>query len=184
MNNEKKIIDKIINDANAEVAEIMQKANANAEKRLNEARDIASGKLDKAMDQAKIEADQAKFKEISNAEMISRKRILSTKQNLIEEVLLKTKQNLLSKKDDIEIILTMIKKANVNKSMEVILPFNSKSLQVGIENAGYKVSSENRDFSGGFILKSGDIEYNYSFESILSVEKEELEQLAAKILFN
>ena len=38
-------------------------------------------------------------------------------------------------------------------------------------------------FLGGFIVKNGDIEYNYSFESIITVEKEAIRQAAAEILF-
>ena len=52
-----------------------------------------------------------------------------------------------------------------------------------IENLGYKVAEETRENEGGFVIKKGDIEYNYSFESIISVEKEDIDQAAAKILF-
>ena len=48
---------------------------------------------------------------------------------------------------------------------------------------GYKVSDETRDIEGGFVVKNGDIEYNYSFKSIITVEREDILQLAAGILF-
>ena len=48
---------------------------------------------------------------------------------------------------------------------------------------GLKVSEETRDIDGGFVVKNGDIEYNYSFKSIISVEREDILQLAAGILF-
>lgn len=47
----------------------------------------------------------------------------------------------------------------------------------------FTLSAQTADISGGFIVKNGDIEYNYSFESIITVEKEEIQQIAAKILF-
>ncbi|MBR5468569.1 MAG: hypothetical protein IKU80_04980, partial [Firmicutes bacterium] len=52
-----------------------------------------------------------------------------------------------------------------------------------IEKLGYKVAEETREVGSGFVIKKGDIEYNYSFESIISVEKEDIDQAAAKILF-
>ncbi len=48
---------------------------------------------------------------------------------------------------------------------------------------GFTLSGRTADMNGGFIMKNGDIEYNYSFESIITVEKEEIQQIAAKILF-
>ena len=54
----------------------------------------------------------------------------------------------------------------------------------GAYKKGIKVSDETRDITGGFIVKKGDIEYNYSFEAIIAVEHEYIEQIAAEILFN
>ena len=45
------------------------------------------------------------------------------------------------------------------------------------------VSEETRELEGGFIVKKGEIAYNYSFEAILTVETENIEQISAEILF-
>ena len=45
------------------------------------------------------------------------------------------------------------------------------------------ISDKAADINGGLIIRNGDIEYNYSFGSIISIEKEEIQQIAAKILY-
>lgn len=78
----------------------------------------------------------------------------------------------------------MITTAKKEEGNEIILSSADKeAFGKDIENLGYKVSDECRDVNGGFVIKNGDIEYNYSFESIISVEKEEINLTAAKILF-
>lgn len=184
MNNEKKIIDKIIADANTKASEILTQARLETDNKLKEAQQEAQKLTDLQMEKAKIEAEKAKAKELSSADMIAKKRILSTKQKLIEEALSQAKQKLITENNE-TIILKMLKDAKVNNSMEVILsPTDSDKFKKAIEAEGYKVSNETRDILGGFILKDGDIEYNYSFEAIIEVDKEELELVAAQILFN
>ena len=52
-----------------------------------------------------------------------------------------------------------------------------------VKEKGFVLSEKTADIKGGFIVKNGDIEYNYSFESIITVEKEAIRQAAAEILF-
>lgn len=187
MNNENKIIDKIIADANSKAEEILSQARLEAGNKLKEFENEAKKQTDIAIENAKVEATQARAKEISSADMIAKKRILTTKQMLIAEAIEKAKQKLLNQNDSEteSTILEMLKSSGANNETEIILPQKSNiELKMAIEKAGYKVSKEVRDISGGFVLKQGDIEYNYSFESIIAVEREVLEQLAARILFS
>ena len=73
-------------------------------------------------------------------------------------------------------------------SKEVTFPLSQKdkqneALMSKMAEKNIVVSDETRDLEGGFIVKKGEIEYNYSFEAILTVEKENIEQIAAEILF-
>ena len=52
-----------------------------------------------------------------------------------------------------------------------------------LKDMGYNVSGETRDIEGGFVVKKGDIEYNYSFKSMIMVQREEISYLASEILF-
>ena len=81
-------------------------------------------------------------------------------------------------------IVTMINTAE--KGEEVIFSQKDKQnemLMAKMAENQVTVSNETRPLDGGFIVKKGEIEYNYSFEAILTVEKENIEQIAAEILF-
>ena len=187
VNNESKIIDKILSDSNAKKEEILAQAKAEVNAQIEEAKLKAQKETQAAMESAKIEAEKAKAKELSSADMQAKKKILAKKQELIEQTIQKVKEKLLSlsEAENEKVILSMLEKVGVNSEVEVILPSKAQSaLKEAVKKAGYKISDEARDILGGFIIKDGDIEYNYSFESIIIVQREELEQTAAKILFN
>lgn len=185
MNNENKIIDKIIADANQKAEEILAQARLEADEKLKAYEIQAKKETDISMETAQSEAVKAKAKEISSADMTAKKRILSAKQNLIEKAIEQAKEKLLNEKNNEQTILDMLKNIKMDSSMEIIMSLKDViRFKSAIDKAGYKLSEQTRDITGGFILKSGDIEYNYSFESIIAVEKEDLEQLAAQILLN
>lgn len=187
VNNESKIIDKIIADANAKKDEILAQANDEVNVKIEDAKVKAQKETNAAMEIAKVEAEKAKAKEISGADMQAKKKILAKKQELIEQTIQKAKEKLLSlnEAENEKTVLSMLSKVGVNSTTEVVLSSKAtESLKTAIKKAGYKISTETRDISGGFILKDGDIEYNYSFESMIIVEREQLEQTAAKILFS
>lgn len=187
VNNESKIIDKIISDAKVKADEILTQAKSEADEKIKVAQQKAKVQLDAAMESAKVEADKAVAKELSGAQMLAKKKILEVKQRLIEQAIQQAKDKLLSfsGSEKEAVILSMLQAAVTNKNIEVILsPKDNLSLKPTLEAQGYKVSDAVRDILGGFILKDGDIEYNYSFEAIIAIQREELEQISANLLFN
>ena len=158
MNDGKIIIDKII----AEAEEVAKASLAKGQKEADAVLKAAQEKVNKELDvfdrNAQAEAEKAAAKEISGAQMQAKKAILETKQEILAETIAEAEKRLVSKKDAARL-------ADVVKENE------------------FTLSAQTADISGGFIVKNGDIEYNYSFESIITVEKEEIQQIAAKILF-
>ncbi|MBQ4347888.1 MAG: hypothetical protein IJC39_05530 [Firmicutes bacterium] len=184
--NGQNIIDKILSDAKAEAAVIIEQAEAEAGKIIADAEQKSEKELISLERLSRDEADKAAAKEISAAEMAAKKMILVQKKECIENVInaAKAKLTSLSGAEYEQMILKMLGNFADSKACEVILSAKDKEVLKGaLDAAGYKVSAETRDFDGGFVLKKGDIEYNYSFESIISVEKEEIEKIAAEILF-
>jgi len=184
--NGQNMIDKILADAKAEAKIITDAALKEAEVVL----EVANAKAQKESAAlgalAQAEADKAAAKEISSAQMLAKKMILTQKQSILEEVISAAKAKLLSL-TDVEykvIIIGMLDKAEIDKDSEIIFSKKDKN-DFGKEVAasGYNLADETRDIDGGFVVKKGDIEYNYSFESIISVEKENIEQIVAEILF-
>ena len=184
--NGQNMIDKILTDAKAEARKITDEAEREAEAVLEAARAKAQKESAALGELAQAEADKAAAKEISSAEMQAKKMILTQKQTILEEVIASAKAKLLSltEMEYKVIIIGMLDKAEIDKDAEIIFnPKDKAAFGSEISEKGYHISNETRDIDGGFIVKKGDIEYNYSFESIISVEKEDIEQIAAEILF-
>lgn len=187
MGNEQKMIDRIIDDANKEAQEILDKAKSEADIKIKSANEKAEKEMASYTKLAQAEAEKAAAKEISGAYMEAKKQILSKKQQLLEDVILEAKNKLLNFKDSEyeKTILNMLEKANCDNDSEIVLSKKDNTiLKDALAKKGIKVSKETRDITGGFVVKKGDIEYNYSFEAIIAVEHEEIEQIAAEILFS
>ena len=186
MNNGQNIIDKIIADAKSEAEIIVEVAQKEANDILNTAKAKVEKEETELMLLAKAEAEKIADKEISSAQMQAKKMVLAKKQEIISEVIASAKEKLFSLAD-IEykvIILGMLEKAIVCENSELIFSKKDKELLgSSLKELGYKISDETREIEGGFVVKDGDIEYNYSFTSIMTVEKEDIEQLTAQILF-
>lgn len=186
MNDGKIIIDKIIEKAETEVKAIKAKAQREVDEILSIAEEKAmKDKMDFA-NEADLEAEKAKAKEISSAQLQGKLAILETKQALIEEVVLEAQKRLETLPDAqyAEVVSAMLEKIGKATGTEIMVSKKDKErLASVIAKNGFTLLEETREISGGFIVKDGDVEYNYSFESILTVEQEEIRQIAAKILF-
>ena len=186
MGNGQNIIDKIIADAKAEAEKIEAAARAEAEKTVAAAMAKAERESLRMENIGKEEADKTAAKQISSAQMKAKQMILAAKQGCIEKTIEEAKKELnnLTDAEYKVVVLNMIVAAKAEKESEIILSKEDKeAFGKDIEKLGFAVSEETRPIDGGFVIKNGDIEYNYSFESIISVEKEDIEQTAAKILF-
>lgn len=186
MNDGKIIIDKIIADADETVKKIMADAKEQADTIIKEAEDKAAkekARSDKAVNEEK---EKLCAKQISGAEMQAKKAVLSQKQQILEEVIEEAEKRLISLPDAqyTEVIGKMLD--NIDKSLgtEVIVAEKDRNrLADVIREKGFVLSDRTEEINGGLIIRNGDIEYNYSFGSIISIEKEEIQQIAAKILF-
>ena len=94
----------------------------------------------------------------------------------------------LGKKSYQDIIKKMLLKVAKSGSGEIIISKEDRkritpSFIKNI-NEELKISKEDREISGGFILKREKIEVNNSFESLFHSKREELELRLVKILFS
>lgn len=187
MSNQQKILDAILSEAKADADKIIGEAKAKADAVIDAAKAKANTEKEAAMKIAGNEAEKAYAKEISGAEMKSKKMILAAKQKAIADVVsgVKNKLGSLPEEEYSKFILSMVENAGIDKDSEILLPKKDfDAIKNVLTEKGFNVLKSEKDFNGGFIVRKGNIEYNYSFESILSVEREEIEQIAAKILFS
>ena len=186
MNDGKIIIDKIISDAEKVAAVTISQAQKEVDALLKAAKDKANRQLDQMDRDAHSEADRVKSKEISAADMQAKKAILETKQEILAEIIAEAEQRLVSMEDAeyAKVIGGMLSRLDKSLGTEVIVSKKDAArLADVVKENGFVLSEKTADITGGFIVKNGDIEYNYSFESIITVEKEAIRQTAAEILF-
>lgn len=186
MNDGKIIIDKIIEKAESEAKAVKDKANLEVEAILKAAEDKAKRESEALKRDAEAEASKIKAKAISGAELQGKIAVLEQKQAILEAVVAEAKKRLETLPDAqyAETIGGMLAKIDKAIGTEIIVAKADKErLAAVIQDKGFVLSEETREIDGGFIVRNGDIEYNYSFESIITVEQEEIRQIAAKILF-
>lgn len=181
-----KIIDKIIADAEGEVKKIMTAAEEKSAFIIGEATKKAENEYNLKYKEAEAEAKKAYDKEISGAEMKAKKIILEKKQEEIQNVLAESKNKLMNLGDEEykNVIINMLKNTKEAEGAEIIFSEKDKEpFKDAVASLGMKVSDETRDINKGFIVKKGDVEYNFSFEDIINVSREDLEYTAFEILF-
>ncbi len=186
MNDGKIIIDKIIAEAEEAAKKVLAKGQQEADAILKAAQEKADKEADVYDREAQAEAEKATAKEISGAEMQAKKMILETKQGILAEVIEEAEKKLLSLEDAeyAKVIGNMLDGLDKTLGTEIIVSAKDATrLAAVVKEKGFTLSDQTSDIGGGFIVKNGSIEYNYSFESIITVEKEEIQQTAAKILF-
>lgn len=186
MNDGKIIIDKIIEKAEAEAQAMRAQGKKQADAILLQAEEKAKKERQLAQTLAHAEGEKVSAKEISGAQLQGKIAILEVKQCLLEEVVVEAKRRLETLPDEQyqEVIGTMLLGLDPSFGNEILVNKGDRErLAAVIATKGYTLSSESREILGGFIVKNGDVEYNYSFESIISVEQEDMRQLAAQILF-
>jgi len=178
------IIEKIIADAKVEAKEIHDKAQREADALLASANQAADKKRVALLLLTQAEVEKAVSKEISGAVIQAKKRILQTKQECLEDILSTAKQRLysLKGKEYETVILSMLEQAEKGETI-IFSAKDREHLVTTVTEKGYSVSDETREVSAGFVVKKGDIEYNYTFEAIMAIQREEIEKIAAEILF-
>ena len=186
MNDGKIIIDRIMAEAETEIEAIVTQAEREANAIIQATEDKANQEKEKYRKRAEEEGRKAHAKEISGAEMQAKKALLQEKQNILDEVITEAKKRLetLPDAEYTKVIGGMLERLDDSQGKEIIVSEkDQKRLADVIAQKGFVLSQETRDIDGGFVVKNGEIEYNYSFASMIMVQKEEMQIAAAKILF-
>ncbi len=186
MNDGRIIIDKIMADADETAKKIISEAQKEADITISAAEDKAAREKIKNDKLIEEEKEKATAKQLSSAQMQAKKAILAQKQDILEEVINEARNRLvnLSDAEYVKTIGTMLDNIDKKLGTEIIVSADDrKRLSDVISEKGFTLSDRTANIDGGLIVKDGDIEYNYSFSSIIAIEKEEIQQIAAKILF-
>ncbi len=168
--------------------------------KLNEARDKAIYEIQKEYDKRREarsneistrlndNIDRVKQRANTFAKMESRNHLLTLKREILTEVFDRTVKHLAATGDYTKILTALLKRAGKAFKTGTVVPAKDKEAETkkAISDAGvdFELAARAADIKGGFILKSDDVEVDFSFESIL--EKElwgDLETELSNLLF-
>lgn len=198
MSGAEKIQAKILEEARAAAEANLNRAKEEAANMIKAATEEAEAKKKQIIEKAELEAAEIKKRIISIAELEARKQKLKAKQEVVDEAFDLALKKLINLPDDeYQSVLTKMISFCVKTGNEEILLSSrdkqrlspgfiddlNKVLQQKGMPANLKISDETRDITGGFILKSGDVEINNSFEAIIRMNRDDIEPEVIKSLF-
>ncbi|NLJ41598.1 MAG: V-type ATP synthase subunit E [Clostridiales bacterium] len=192
-----RISERILEEARAEANRIVEEAQEKA-RSLKAERAEREKKNSEVIEKKNIEeADERKRRMLASAGMEMRKEILFHKQEMIDLVMEKAKQEILdmprdeyrqiiyrmlldTAQGDEEVYFSSADEERLDQSL--IDQVNAELSGMGRKGA-LKLSPDRGDFEGGFILKAGGMEINNAFGSIIRMNRERMESRIAGILF-
>lgn len=182
MSNLDNILEKIHADAENEAKVILDQANREKEAILAEKKKQGEDDYHRILKKAEEEAKVAYEKVKSKNSLKSRDRILAKEEEVVDAVLAQVKDQL--KAMDSQSFIGYLKKAldQVDDSQAYSLRVPEKYYQeVQKENLPVRLLEDFVD--QGFVLSSGNIIYNGSFDNLIESKKDELEKMVSDQLF-
>jgi V/A-type H+-transporting ATPase subunit E len=190
---------KILEDAKSRASAIEEQAKKEAREILDKASHEAGLKKEAILKEAENEGSETYKRMLAVAGLEGRKQILRTKQDAINAAFEKALDRICGLPDSEyqKLIEDMIVKAAVDGGGEIFLSQKDSSRMDGsfISNINQRVAGSGKSGTwslspqpiktvGGFILKSGEMEVNSTFEIMFGMLRTELEGEVVKILFN
>jgi V/A-type H+-transporting ATPase subunit E len=194
-----KMKETILQEAQLKADEIVKAATQDAERILQEARAEAARKRDEELARAREKAQENARRTATLADLDARKQLLAVKEELIGEAFSEAKSRLASLEP--EVYNGYLKKALFSAASDrcgdvimceqerlaigekIVAEVNAELAKSG-NNGKVRLADISGDFIGGFVLSSGKVEVNCTFDAILAREYEALLVEVAGILFD
>lgn len=199
MSNISNLTSKIISDAEERKESIIKAANEEKAKIIAKKQSIAELEKSAMIEKAEVEAKTRHERIVSSAELKARNEKLAAKQVVIDSVFEKSVDELYSMSDEEmkNFMKNVIVNSDITGDENIILNEKGKSIldkklleeiNSELKSNGkigeLTISSEVRNFKGGFILEKDGIEINNTFEDLVNSLRDDLEFEVAKVLFN
>lgn len=193
-----KIVERIVQGAMAEAQQIEKEARKRVEEIEREAVKEIRRIEAEAEERARAESREQHYRLISAAQLDLRKEVLAEKQMLIRQAFELALERLLSLEGEEyhRVIKGLLLRAAEEGDEEVVVCSKDREkftpqfltevnaeLSARGKGGNLKLSPNNGDLMGGFVLKKGRKEVNCSFLALLTSMREELELEVARILF-
>ncbi len=193
-----KIKSRILEDARAKASEIEDVARREAEEIMDQAIHEARLKRAEIMKKAEEDSQEVYRRLLSSAGLEGRKDLLRARQDMIEAAFRGALERIINlpNREYQKLMEDMAVNAAQKGSGELLLSDKDRSrldkeflnninrrLQAAGINGNVVLSKDTIRSSGGFILRSGDMEVNSTLEILFGMLKPELENEVVKILF-
>jgi V/A-type H+-transporting ATPase subunit E len=167
------IIARIKRDADSRVAEVESAAKAKIAEIFSEAEKRAEALETRIQEAGEREAEAARARVISMAELGARKALLAAKQELLDETFTAAAGELgdLNKDDWRAVFKRLISEAGLKGSYEVVTSkreaaFLDDAFLKGVKGPKLTLAEETREQGGGFVLRGGRTELNFTFAAL------------------
>ncbi|MCK5811699.1 MAG: hypothetical protein KAG94_02260 [Clostridiales bacterium] len=187
------IIEKIISQANKQADNELKYVNTKIDKQFKEQQKRFKRTLESELAHAKVKAQEEHKRVIAGAKLESRKNLLQTKVDLINEVFDKTLEHLMELSVDEKVnFLTNVAKGSLIVGNNELMLNDSDTKDIGSKlvkqlstDKTKKVSlcEKTIDVCGGLVIRNDKIQTNLTYKAILRVEREKLEGEVVKLLF-
>ena len=193
-------IEKITGRINADVQREIDELNAGARKEADEIaaqyKTQAERESAEILERGKKSAVEREERLAGVAQLECRKLELAARQDLLQEAFGKALDNLLHlpEKEYVDLLSKLAVKAARTGKEQVILSqkdrtrYGKQAVTAANEALGDKgrltLSEDARPIKGGLILSDGDVEVNCTFETLVRLQRSELEREVAKVLFD
>lgn len=189
-----KITGRIAADAQAEIDAVLAEARSKAEGIRAKYDAQAQQEYDTLIRRGKAAAQEREKNLHSSAQMEARKMVLAAKQEMLDQAFLTAREKLCGLDDEkmTALLSALAVKASVTGEEEVVLNADVKKrlgkAVVSKANADgglhLTLSEEEGAFDGGLLLKSGAVEVNGTFDTLVRLIRGEVAGEVAKVLFD
>jgi V/A-type H+-transporting ATPase subunit E len=173
----------VIRDAQVEVEKQEQLKRAQLEKQLSD-----------RLTQFEKEKRAEMYLQISDIHIQSRNKVLAAKQTVLDDLFTEAlvRLNQMSAEDFRTFVEKGLQEAQVSGEVELVLGEKSNHLltEASLEEIKQKlpecqpvIAAKVLPRKGGFLLRQGDIELNFTFEALLDASKEELSHTLLQLIF-
>jgi V/A-type H+-transporting ATPase subunit E len=186
----KDITERILKDANQQKQEILAVAGEKAEQIRKEGEKTAEKRKEAILLKANQEATEEHHTLLTMERLEARKLQLTEKQKVIEKAFGRSLDKLINHPDYSVILETLLLETATGGEELILSPEDQKRLGDSFLNkinqkikGEITLSGETRKISGGFILRTKEMEINESFEEKIRALRDEMEADVARTLF-
>ncbi|OOV57678.1 V-type ATP synthase subunit E [Clostridium botulinum D/C] len=198
MSNIENLTSKIIENAKSTAKNLIDKAKEKETNIISKKVNMAEKEKNIILSKAKDESGIKKQRIISNANLQARDMKLSAKIEVLDEVFNASIQELnrMTTSEMINFIRNSILSSEIDGDEEIIIDSSNlvitpqfvEELNKELKSKGkigkLKLSSENRNIGGGYILAKNGIEINNTFDFLVKSLRDDIESEVAKVLFS